>query len=178
MSSRLPDYADPFRLCEQGRVFEGSIALKEFERLTPLLASQDGEAAFTLGFDRDSEHGDVVSGTVQAELTLTCQRCLMPMLLRVDSGFRLGVVRGPDEERRLPDELDPLLLEEEKLAPRDLIEDELLLSIPPSPMHPAAECAVDLGRINAVNGPAGEGVRPENPFAILRKSPDDEDTSS
>ena len=178
MSSRLPDYVDPSRLCEAGRTFEGRIALKEFQRLTPLLASTEGEAAFTLVFARDRDLGLVVRGSVRAEPRLVCQRCLGAMPLPVDSTFVLGLVHGPDEAARLPEALDPLMLGEGELVPRDLIEDEILLAIPPAPMHPEEDCEVDLAQVNRVeNGACAEDepVESDNPFAVLRGLRDGED---
>lgn len=168
MLSRMPDLADPRRLCGQGKAFEGRIALLDFQRLTPLLASNDGEAAFTLGFDKDADGRCRIRGTVSAVLHLVCQRCLMPMAFPVDTRFQLAVVSGPAEAEQLPDDYDPLLLEADQVPLKDLIEDELLLATPDAPRHDDDVCPVQLDRLNqrAKDFQRATDDR-ENPFAVL-----------
>jgi uncharacterized protein len=167
MLSQLQEQADPRRLCEQGKVYAGSVALRDLPRLAPLLTSQEGEAAFTLEFDRDEERRPRIRGEVTASLSLLCQRCMQDMQLPVQVSFCLTPVSGPVEAESLPDEYDPLMLEDALLHPMDLVEDELILAIPPAPRHPEAECAVKLADYR----PEPEAQEPEaakeNPFAVL-----------
>lgn len=168
MLSQLPEQADPRRLCEQEKRYQGSVALRNFPRLAPLLTSHEGEAAFTLEFDRDAERRLRIRGQVKADLVLQCQRCLGDMTLPVNAHFQLSPVGGLQEAERLPDEYDPLLLEEPLLHPLDLVEDELILAIPPAPRHFEAQCALDVASYRAEQA---ETAQPddtkENPFAAL-----------
>lgn len=169
MLSLLPDFADPLRLCALGKAYEGAIPLADLPRLAPLLTSTEGEAAFVLAFDTDDERRPVVRIKVRANLAVQCQRCLGSMVHAVDSDSVLVVVTGPDEAERLPDDVDPLLLENAKLELRSLIEDELILAIPAAPTHRPEDCAVQLSEVNA--GP--DEARPvandiaAHPFAAL-----------
>lgn len=169
MLSLLPDFADPLRLCSLGKVYEGTIALADLPRLAPLLTSTEGEAAFALAFAMDEEHRPRIRVQVNARLVVECQRCLGPLTYEVDSASDLAVVSGPDEAERLPAELDPLLVEDGELALRSLIEDELILAIPPAAMHDAEECAVSLDAVNAGPPSSDErgGEEKPNPFAAL-----------
>jgi len=168
MLSQLPEQADPRRLCEQGKGFKGSIALRDFPRLAPLLTSDEGEAAFTLEFDQDAERRLRIRGHVTASLVVCCQRCLNDMTLDVDVRFQLSPVSGPQEAEQLPEDYDPLLLEERLLHPADLIEDELILAVPSAPRHPEAQCRVNLADFK-VEQVAVEDEEPakDNPFAVL-----------
>ncbi len=167
MLSQLPEQADPRRLCEQGKRFEGRVALQDLTRLAPLLTSTEGEAAFTLEFDRDEHGRQRIRGHVQAELQVRCQRCMDAMPLPVDAEFRLSPVSGLLEAEALPEAYDPLLLEERLLHPLDLVEDELILAIPPAPRHRAEECGVDMADYRQAPEPAEEAR--ENPFAALAR---------
>jgi uncharacterized protein len=169
MLSQPPEHADPRRLCEQGKRYEGRVALLGLPRLAPLLTSTEGEAAFTLRFDQDDEGRSRIIGHVRADLQVTCQRCMGAMTLPVDAEFKLSPVSGPREAETLPAEYDPLLLEERLLNPIDLIEDELILAIPPAPRHPEAECGVNLAvfRHEEDSAPIAEAER-DNPFAALQ----------
>lgn len=169
MLSLLPDFADPQRLCSLGKAYEGVIPLADLPRLAPLLTSTEGEAAFALAFDTDAELGPTVRVRVRAELPLQCQRCLATMRHEVDADSRLVVVAGPAEAERLPDEVDPLLVEGATLELRSLIEDELILAIPPAPRHRPEDCRVQLNAVNAL--PAAEAaqsnIESAHPFAAL-----------
>ena len=169
MLSMLPDFADPLRLCALGKAYSGSLPLAELQRLTPLLASLEGEAAFTLGFGRDEAGWSTVDVTVQAELVVQCQRCLGRLRVPVDAHSRLAIVGGPDEAARLPDSLDPLLVEDGSLALRSLVEDELILAIPPAPTHPPEDCDISLDNVNRAQPEHEQPVGPDgdNPFAVL-----------
>lgn len=171
MSSRLPEFADPWRLCEQGKVFPGRVALAALGRLAPLLVDPAGEAVFELRFERDNGRNRHVRGRVQASLALECQRCLGPMNLDVDASFDLVLVRGLEEAERLADEFEPLLVENDQIIPMELVEDELLLAIPASPLHPPSECSMDLTAVNALVDDVPESTAQtderDNPFAAL-----------
>lgn len=164
MSSTLPERVDPWYLCGNNRSFEGRISLDAFTRLRPLLASTDGEAAFTLRFAKDSENRPVVKGTVDAQLWLCCQRCLQTFPLAISESLCLGLVVGSDEAASLPSALDPLRVVDGKLDLADIIEDELILAIPIIPRHAEAECPIDLTGLELP-----EEVEPtrENPFSVL-----------
>lgn len=166
MSLDLPDRIDPWHWCAQGKALQGRLALQECTRLVPLLASPGGEAAFTLEFLIDADQRAIIRGTVRAELQLTCQRCLEAMGCSVAEAFELALVGRVDEANRLPEHLEPVLLEGEWLEPRQVIEDEIILALPTTPRHAPDECAV---RSSGRDAPpqADEQARRVNPFAVL-----------
>ena len=169
MLSLLPDFADPLRLCALEKAYEGAIPLADLPRLAPLLTSSEGEAAFALAFRMDAHRRPVVRVEVRAQLPVQCQRCLETMLLGVESSSMLGVVSGPDEAERLPDDLEPLLVGDDRVVLRSLVEDELLLAVPAAPMHPPEECTVKLDELNA-DAEQSSGAAPDgagSPFAAL-----------
>ena len=171
MLSQLPEQADPRRLCEQGKGYQGRVAFRDLARLVPLLTSDEGEAAFTLRFDQDEQGRARIRGEVRAELRVRCQRCMQPMPLAVDAVFMLTPVSGLREAEQLPGEYEPLMLEERLLRPLDLVEDELILAIPPAPRHPEAACEVDMRRYARAEAPeaAADSGDAEHPFAALRR---------
>ena len=164
MARRPPERVDPWLLAEQERTLEGRIPLGALSRLAPLLMEDSGEAAFVLKFFRDDHGRHRVSCRVEARLQLECQRCLETMEHEVDRQGELALVQGLLEAGRLPEELDPLLLQENGLlAIGDLVEDELLLSLPVVPRH-AHQCGGDL---RAPADEAPEQPATDNPFAVL-----------
>ncbi len=175
MLSLLPDFADPLRLCALGKVYEGTVRLAELPRLAPLLTSSEGEAAFALAFHTDAERRPTVTVKVHARLPLRCQRCLGSMRQEVSSDSVLVVVSGTEEAQRLPDDVDPLMVENAKMDLRSLIEDDLILAIPTAPMHRPEDCNVKLSEVNAQQLPERSSTEdgPVNPFAALADWEDD-----
>ncbi|MDD1605635.1 MAG: YceD family protein, partial [Methylococcaceae bacterium] len=82
---------------------------------------------------------------------------------------RLGIVSSIDQANRLPEDYDPLLVEQDSIPLRNLIEDELLLSLPTYPKHQHS-CFVSNSDNNKTNAPARDSQSArENPFSILAK---------
>ena len=167
MVRRTHDRVDPWLLAEQEQVLEGRIPLETLSRLAPLLVENTGEAAFVLQFGRDESGRSVIHSSVRADLKLECQRCLEAMTHAVDFQGELALVRGLLEAEQLPRELDPLMIQESGLLEvQELIEDELLLSIPVSPRHQAGTCqAHENETVPQETSPEVAG--PNNPFAVL-----------
>jgi uncharacterized protein len=161
MSQAFPELVDPRRCADLGKHFAGRIPLEAFSRLAPLLVDVAADAEFELEFQREGRRA-VIRGKVRADLRLECQRCREPMAFTAASDICLAVVEGLDEIERLPEPYDPLMMEAPKLKLMDLLEDELLLSLPQVPMHHPGECTSAQMR-DPVEATATE----ENPFAVL-----------
>lgn len=169
---RLPVQVDPYRLAEQGREYDGVLPLRQMKRLSPLLATDDGEVTLSLQFGVDEMGVHFLRGSIRVNLQLPCQRCLEPMAWPVDTSLALGFVDSTAEADRLPGGYEPYIVESVPLVLVDMIEDELLLSLPQIPMHDLENC------------PAQEYVEPQdeqqdkagqdNPFQVLAdlKTPD------
>jgi uncharacterized protein len=167
MSPSLPDRIDPWHFCAKGKTLQGRLALRELKRLVPLLASPEGEAAFTLEFLEDADGRAVVHGEIRADAQVVCQRCLEAMTWRVVQAVDLALARSIDEVDRLPEHLDPLLVQVELLDPREILEDELILALPTAPRHSQAHCAARPGEADAVSARRDEDAKRESPFAVL-----------
>lgn len=163
MFDTLPDRLDFWRAVSGGASFRGELALTELPRLCSLLERPHGVVRFELNFGRDAGGRGVVQGTLEAVLSLQCQRCLEAVEHPVSAKLAMAAVADLDEVDRLPEGFDPLLLEDRFVCPRDLIEDELLLALPLIPRHSSRACLdADLLSDGAVDGEAGGG-----PFAVL-----------
>ncbi len=140
MSPHLPELIDPWHWAELGKRISGRIETTRLKRLADLIGGAAPEAEVELALGRDDQGRVIVSGRVGVELMLQCQRCLELMPYPLDVRFRLAVVESPGEAERLPESLDPLLIDEGELRVLDVIEDELLLSLPLVPRHASEQC--------------------------------------
>ncbi len=135
----LPKTLDPFKYADQNKILEGEIALNLMPRLTDLLVDTHGKVKVELEFDRDPQRLRILKGKLQSTLNLVCQRCLNPVMQEVSSEFTLGIVFNDEQAQNLPRTYEPLLIEDEKLVVLDLVEEELILSLPMFAYHDSCE---------------------------------------
>lgn len=143
MSSHTPEFLDPWSWADTEKRVDGAFALAELERLAPLLLHADGEVGFTLRAGRDPLRRACIEGRLHAVLQLECQRCLGPVELVADRAIRIMVAEGIQEMERIPEDWEPLLMEEPRIRLQTLIEDELLLELPQVARHPAGRCTIE-----------------------------------
>ncbi|RYU63178.1 metal-binding protein [Methylolobus aquaticus] len=162
MSKGLPDIIDPVDFAEKGRVVSGAIPLGAMERLRDQMVATSGEVRFRLEFGKE---GVVVGarGRVEAEVVLQCQSCLGDLAYAIDREVALGFVGSIEQADRLPEPFEPVILDEPRvLRVAEIVEDEILLSIPQVPRHEVCET---VGQ-EAVAAGADGNVR-RRPFADL-----------
>ena len=167
MSSALPEIVDPLRLIDLGRSLAGSIPISRLSRLAEGLLDTAGVVQVSLDFGRDELGRRCIRGRLSSRLVVQCQRCLEPLTLDLDCPVALQPVEGSEEAERVEKEYDPLTISPgERIKLAELIEDELLLSLPQVPKHPPGDCRPGLEPSAGTAEP--DGVRqPENPFAVL-----------
>ncbi len=184
MSREFPDIVDPWKVAEGRKSFRGTMPLARMKRLEALLApveererrpEEDRTAAFGMEFFFDRQGLVTISIRVQAELPLLCQRSLEPYIESVDRRSRLVVIEDVAEQEELPEEYEPVLVEERRLALVDLVEEELLLAVPQVPVNPEAG-ELDLPDYASTEVSSGAEEEPSHrPFeglAGLMKKPD------
>jgi len=143
-----------------------SIPLKHFPRVLPLLAAPEGEAVGRVDFSREGRIA-VAEVAVAADVMLTCQRCLSPLVRRLEGKGRAALVATPAEAERVPDTLETVLAPEYRISIRDLVEEELLLALPLVPRHEDNDCVGD-GADTAGPGFAAEpSAETQRPFGQL-----------
>lgn len=170
----LPAFIDPIRLAAAARELTGRIPLAPMRRLGESVLALEGEAYLTLRFDRhDSCHGQV-RGTIEARVHMRCQRCLQTAERELRIPVVLGIVRSEAEAERLPEELDPLLVDDDRCRLSELVEDELLLALPVVAMHvkDAPECVpgkTEFKSEGSIDTGKSDVKRPFDVLASLKK---------
>jgi DUF177 domain-containing protein len=152
---------NPLRLAKSRERIKGSLQLDSLERLKGVLLENTGQLEYSLSFDFDESGTCVIESVIDSQLILECQRCLKPVVIEIHKASLLGAIKDKDEIDSLAKEYEPLQLDEENIAVEELLEDELLLSIPLSPLHAENECSGKemLDQVNA-------DAKPQ-PFAVL-----------
>lgn len=139
-------------LGERGAVLDGELRVAELTRLMASLhADCDARVAVTLRFGRAGVGRAALEVTFAATLPLTCQRCLDPVEQVVEDTVAWIAVGSEAEAASLPDDVEPLVLADDRLQIAALVEDELIVSLPMAPRHASIdECgalAQNLARI-------------------------------
>jgi uncharacterized protein len=140
MSKRFPNRLDPWHFADLGREISGSLLLRDLVRLRDCLLDTDGKVCFELRFSRDRRRYARVDGAIQTQVSLECQRCLGKLVFPIEKQFSVAFVQGIDEAERLPETLEPCLVEEGRVNLQELIEDEILLALPQVPLHDVNVC--------------------------------------
>lgn len=119
----------------------GEIELRRFARLRDLLHDDGGAASVSLRFIERHAGWLGVELEYQAEVQLVCHRCLEPFAYALQARLGIGLLDTESMERHLPEAYEPIVLEESRLMPAKLIEDELIIALPLVARHgDSAEC--------------------------------------
>jgi uncharacterized protein len=147
----------------QGGTLRGTIPVAELGRLQDVLWSNDGAVDYTLSGGIDERGKAVLRGTIAGTLWLKCQRCFGALAYPVNLTPQFELVEDESGFVDLAEEADSidLIKAEPELDVVALIEDEILLGLPMSPMHPLAECEA------APQMAQAEADKPESAFSAL-----------
>ncbi len=168
MLDRLPEYIDPLQLADKRGALKGQIPISSLDRLAEMLVNDTGTIAVDLYFGREGRLVKV-EGHIKTVLELVCQNCLGAVTWPIDCFVKLGIVTSIDQANRLPEDLEPLLVEEGKIPLKNIIEDEILLILPAFPKH-RHNCIAPKFDNNSLDPLVNdEQSSPKNPFSILAK---------
>ena len=163
MQKKLPERVDFLKQVERNASFEGVWPVSALERLAETICNDRGEVAARLRFGIRAGT-PCLDGHVQADLELRCERCLDQVKQHIESDFRFGLITSEDEADLLPKEFEPLLVSESEQSLVELVEDELLLSLPIVARHDE-ECSEILQKHKQNDEAQHETHRP---FAALK----------
>ena len=167
---RLPLEVDPIRLAARGEQLQGTIPLKQMKRLINALSSNKGDVIVDVAFSVDINHVVILAGEITIDAKLICQRCMGEMELPMVINFQLAFVRSEAEMERLPEGYEATLTDNSPMMLSDIIEDEILLALPPIPKHQDEQCSADEIQeewSSQKQEPDTESVERDNPFDIL-----------
>lgn len=166
----LPRRLDPRKLAHQGAVFRGVIAAESLPRLQDAVAAVRRVTAnieFRVGDQGEKQGKKIVQGSVAGDLDVICQRCLEPFNTQVKSDFTLAVVWTEEEARQLPSACDPWITGEGEGDLYEILEEELLLSLPVVSFH-QGECT-DKALFSSGDPAEGASGKTPNPFQVLKQ---------
>ena len=142
--------------------FHDIIPLLRFSRLGEILADTNGTLEIALSGRTDESGKPMLHLEAQGVLKLICQRCLDSFEYPLDVAADFVIVTSEDaipspDSDEYDDEVD-YLVAETQMPVIDLVEDEILLTLPLAPKHSDEKCG-NAGKVE---------LEKPSPFAVLK----------
>ena len=165
MLDRLPIFINPLKFSEKGKKLLGTVEISELSRLSDKLLDKTGAVDVDFSFDKEGRT-PTIKGEIRVNLKLECQSCGEPIDWVVKHSFKLGVVLSLEQADNLSSDLEPLILDSDKVSTVGLVEDELLLALPDFPRH---EQVCVKSNETLFTTEINEQINSNNPFSVLAK---------
>jgi uncharacterized protein len=167
LTDPLPTTLDIRKAAARGAGVGGVLKPRDLARFRPLLAAEEGNISVVMEFSRDEDDRVLVRVAIEADVMVTCQRCLEKMPEHLSSDNTLVVVWTDAEAASLPKHLDPLVVAEPASHLWELVEDELILGLRPFNYHDTEECNRTTVAFSDPEPEGGGGEGKPNPFSVL-----------
>jgi uncharacterized protein len=154
-------FIDSLDFAHNGRELHGIFPLTELSRLQDLLATPEGEISYFVRGLPDKDGKPMLALTVAGQCQLRCQRCLNGFSYTIKLFSHLWLTQASELDAFSVEENDEMdsITADKHLDVLNMIEEEILLSLPIAPKHPAGEC-----------NPVAEGWTSSeaSPFSVLK----------
>ncbi len=167
LTEPLPTHLDVRKAVTRGLNVTGSLKTTDLPRFLPLLAGAEGKIWVEMRFSRDEERRSLLHLAIDADIIVSCQRCLDAMPLHITSNSTLALVWSDEEASHLPKFLEPLIVKESTCDLRHVVEDELILSLPAFNYHKLDDCNLKTADYSDPDPDHGLGKEKSNPFNVL-----------
>jgi uncharacterized protein len=161
-----PLVIDPVRFTRDGSSVAGKLPLSGMPRLKDLLSDREGAVSYAIQGYMSAKGRPVLRVSLTADLAVPCQRCLEELRLRVNSRREIVLlprVTDADPTEGEDDDID-FMPSTGSLDLHDLVEQEVVLSLPMAPRHTEAACRLQPGAAST-----GERSSPFSALAGLKK---------
>lgn len=165
MLQLLPEIVNIPDQVKKSGLIEGNWPLSRLPRLEGLLVDTESSLEAKLQFAKNGEGIAYVAGEIRTELALTCQRCMEPVQKHVECQFKLAFLQSEKDAENLPDDMEAYIIDGSECSIIELIEEELLLSLPIVSKH-ESDCS-DILNDQRQRRLKETKVKP-NPFAVLK----------
>jgi uncharacterized protein len=136
----FPDRIDALKLFTRNGSITAVLPIARLHRLSLNLQDTNGQVVVDLHFGLDANKKMLLTGTLDSKVIVLCQRCMSEMELDLHSDLYLKVCANDKQLRALPKSEDAIVIDETGLNILEVIEDELILSLPIVTLHSVMSC--------------------------------------
>jgi len=166
MSEPWSQQLDVDRLVDRQAEVTFEIPLSRLPRVQAQIAGAKGSVGGVARFRREAGFR-VAELEMNGEAELVCQRCLAPMAWPLEGESRVAIVAAESDADRVPQDFETVHAPDDRIRVSDLVEEELLLTLPLVPLHAdASECTVQ-EEVPAVEEEAAPAQETQRPFERL-----------
>ncbi|MCF6300299.1 MAG: YceD family protein [Proteobacteria bacterium] len=166
MANTLPDSIELFSAIKREWLLSGEIALSELTRIPDDLVKKDNTL---LNYQIQFLKSTVVLGfaqiLIESKLNLICQRSLETFEFPIKLSQNIGFINKREDESVLDMHVNPAWVGDNKVNPKELLEDEILMVIPEFPVKAGA---VVNKRYQLSQEQQTKNVVDDNPFLVLK----------
>jgi uncharacterized protein len=158
----IPAQVSASRALAREERYAGPLEVATFDRLAEF-EPQDLSADLQVRVDVARQGW--LEGRIEGHLGLECRVCGERFVWALQAPVRLALALNEEDEERLMEQGEPVLVSDDRLALHQIVEDEVLLALPMMPRCPTCENA---------RPPEGDDAAPEpdhrpSPLAALKK---------
>ena len=159
---QLPRKINFYNFAKKEVKLNGNYKISELSRLTEIASNENDKVEVDLFFRLENGKIPCVEGIIKSILVLDCQRCLDNLEVDLRVTFGIAFTRNESQTDILDEKFEIYIIgEDEELDTKNLITDEILLSIPMAPSHDF-DCGLKTDK-----GDIAEEIR-EHPFDALK----------
>jgi len=168
MTSGAPRVIDPTRFARERSRVSGTLTLAQLPRVADLLIDREGTVRYLVEGGTSAKGQPLLRLSLTADLAVACQRCLEALPMHLDVTRDLVLAASVSDLDPLEDEDDDMdvITGTAQLDLYDLVEQEILLSVPIAPRHPDAACSTQ-----SQEPKMGEAASPFSALAALKRQP-------
>jgi uncharacterized protein len=134
MSEPWSQPSDVDRLADRQAEVAFEIPLSRLSRVQAQIAGARGTVRGAAHFRREAGFR-VAELEMEGDAELICQRCLQPMMWPLEGESRVAIVAAESEADRVPQDFETVHAPDDRIRVSDLVEEELLLTLPLVPLH-------------------------------------------
>jgi DUF177 domain-containing protein len=168
MTSQAARAIDPARFARERSRVSGTLTLTQLPRVADLLFDREGRVSYVVQGGASAKGQPLLHISLAADLAVPCQRCLERLPIHLDVERDLVLVASVSDLDPLEDEDDDTdtIASAGHLDLHDLVEQEIVLSVPMAPRHPEDACGVQPGARKT-----DEAASPFSALAALKRQP-------
>ena len=159
--------SDVDRLAERQADVTFEIPLSRLPRVQAKIAGAEGTVRGVVHFRREAGYR-VAQLELEGEAKFVCQRCLAPMTWPLASEAHVALVANERDADRVPQEVETVHAPDDHIRIADLVEEELLLTLPIVPLHESAdECSGEQDDVPVADEESAPAQETQKPFERL-----------